>query len=224
MQPYFFPYIGYFQLIDSVDCFYVFDDVNYIKKGWINRNYLQTPQGKQLFVVPIQKASQNRKINNHILTDDQQWKSKLLKTIELNYSKKKCYKSVIDLIKEIIFFEDNNLSSYLVNSIRLISKYLDIKTIIHDSTSKFENQELSGEQRIIDICKKSGATTYHNPIGGKDLYDKNHFKNEGLNLKFVEPTIVSEEETEGSYNSILDLMMNKDKGELLELLKQYKLQ
>ncbi len=228
MQPYFMPYIGYFQLIKSSDIFVVFDDVNYIKKGWINRNNILVNGKINQFTIPLIGASQNKKICELELSIDGNWRANLFKTLQQNYKKSENYKEIIDLMEDIIYYKDNNLSKFLLNSLIKVISYLDIQTKIIETSSIYDNTELKGEIRIVDICKKLGATTYNNPIGGVELYDKNHFFKEGITLNFLrtKKTNYNQVNTYGHfepYLSIIDVMMNVDKASLKLMLNEFEL-
>lgn len=118
MQPYFLPYIGYFQLINAVDTFVLLDDVNYINKGWINRNQLLLNGKAHLFTLPLQKASQNKLINQLELSNETKWKDKLLKTIETAYKKAPQFHLVFPLISQILQYPESNLSLFIHHSIQ----------------------------------------------------------------------------------------------------------
>lgn len=184
MQPYFMPYIHYFNLIKEVDKFVVLDDVNYIKKGWINRNQILINNQAYMFTIPILGLSQNKKIYDLSISTSPKWKLKFLRTVHQNYSKAPEFYSFYPLLEEIIYFPDNNLSSFICNSIIEICKFLSIETEIVKS-SKIFNSRLTGEQRIIDICQKLNCSDYLNLPGGRDLYSLESFKKDDIRLNFL---------------------------------------
>ncbi|RYD82612.1 MAG: hypothetical protein EOP53_03225 [Sphingobacteriales bacterium] len=225
MQPYIFPYLGYFQLIQSANKFLLLDDVAYINKGWINRNRILVNGQDIFFVVPLEGASQNKLINALTLVPDIKWKNKLEKTIELAYKKSIGFDTFFPLFKEILYFESNQLSEYLANSIISISNFLDIKTNIVFSTSVYENAQLKGQERIIDLCIKASAETYINASGGKLLYDKQSFEDSGIQLKFLQAQLIPYKQI-GTTNffpglSIIDVLMNNPKGTVQEKLNNF---
>ncbi len=224
MQPYFLPCISYFQLINAVDKFIIYDDVNYIKKGWINRNNILLHGKKYSFAIPLKKASQNKKINTLSMSEEIRWKNKLFKTIENAYQKAPYFQEVIEEVKNIIFFEDNQLNTFVLHSIRTINQYLGINTQTVPSASIYQNQHLKGEQRIVDICLREKATAYINPIMGKSIYNKDIFEKKNISLCFLETVITPYRQFEHNFVpllSIVDTMMfQKNK---YQLLKQYKL-
>ena len=186
MQPYFMPYFNYFKLIKLVDKFIILDDVNFIKKGWINRNQIIVNNKPYLFTFPIISSSQNKKINELWFSGDPSWRVDFLKTVKHSYIKSPQFKKFYPLLENIVEFDDLNVSSYIGNSLELVCKYLRIETEILRTTSNFHNQALVGQDRIIDICNKNNCTEYFNLPGGKDLYSETIFKDNGIVLKFIE--------------------------------------
>lgn len=226
MQPYFFPYIGYFQLVHSVDKFIIYDDVNFIKKGWINRNNILLNGEKHTFTLPLKKVSQNKKINEIELSDDTKSKNKILQTIEHGYKKAPNYLLVLPLIEEILNHPNANLSSFLYHSIKSICKYLEINTEIIPSSSIYNNQTLSGPDRIVSICQKEDCTTYINAIGGKELYNSLHFNELGIELKFLktkEFSYLQIGDNFTSHLSIIDNLMFQNRQDLMDSLNQFEL-
>lgn len=176
MQPYFMPYLHYFNLIKTVDKFVILDDVNYIKKGWINRNQILINNQAYLFTIPILDLSQNKKIYDLNLSSDPKWKSKFLRTMHQSYSNSPEFYNFFPLLEEIIYFPDSNLSSFIHNSIIKICKFLNIETEIIKS-SKIFNSRMTGEHRIIDLCQKLNCSEYLNlPGGAQSLLIRNFRK------------------------------------------------
>lgn len=225
MQPYLFPYIGYFQLIHAADKFLLLDDVAYINKGWINRNRVLINGEIHHFVAPVEGASQNRIINSLAFAKNDKWKSKLDKTIILAYKKGKGFNDFYLVFREILDFSCGNLSEYIANSIFSVCRYLDIKTEVVSSTAMYENSELKGQNRIIDLCLKEKAATYINPSGGKLLYNYKAFEAEGINLKFLQPCLSSYSQIAVKEFvpalSIIDVLMNCDKEFIKRELKNF---
>jgi hypothetical protein len=224
MQPYILPYVGYFQLIHSVDTFYLFDDVAYINKGWVNRNRILINGAPNYFVLPIEGASQNKTIDTLFFTEEK-WREKLEKTVLMSYKKAPNFERAFELFKSILWFEDRNVSAFLYNSLKEVCAYLEIETTLVQSTSIFENQDLKGQDRILDICSKSQVTTYINPPGGVELYEKSRFEEKGIELLFLKPNLMPYKQI-GSAPfepglSILDLLMNCDHSFLQEQIKNY---
>lgn len=226
MQPYIFPYIGYFQLINAVDKFVLYDDVNFINRGWINRNNILVNKKAKLFTIPLINASQNKKINQILISHEGKWKQNLLKTIEQNYKKTPYFDSAFPVILDCINIDHIEISQFNYHSIQTICHYLEITTNIIPSSSKYNNQPLKSQERIINICTLENAETYINPIGGKELYDPIAFKENNLELKFLQ-TIPCEypQNTEEfiPYLSIIDVIMYNSKNIISRMLTQYEL-
>ncbi|MEA5527950.1 WbqC family protein [Nodularia spumigena] len=227
MQPYFLPYIGYFQLMATVDKFVLLDDVNYINRGWINRNRICINQQPHWFTVPLVKASQNRLISDLEIQSNSDWKSKLDKTIINNYRKTPFFADVYPIFEQIINFSNLSLSAFLYHSLKLIADYLSIKTTIIPTSSVYSKENLKGQDRIIDICVKETADSYFNLPGGKKLYDRDLFRNNNIDLYFIEPVLknikLSYGANEGPVLSMLDLMMWNHANEIKQALTVYQL-
>lgn len=229
MQPYFFPYIGYWQLISQVDKFVIFDDVNYINRGWVNRNYFLVNKTPTLLTIPLISSSQNKKINEISISKDINWRKKFLRSIEMSYKKAPGYSSVFPLISNLINQKENDsLSSFLVNSIVTICEFLSIETEIIRSSSKYKNEFLKGSDRIIDIVKKENAKNYVNPIGGYEIYDFDYFKKFDINLIFTQvqsDKIVYYQRSERFFPnlSIVDVMMFNPVEKVQEFISYFNL-
>lgn len=226
MQPYLFPYIGYFQLIKAVDKFVIFDDVSYINKGWINRNNILVNGSPHLFTVPLKKSSQNKLINEIEVSDDRNWSEKFLKTLQAAYSKAPNFNEVYSLVEGVVNSGITNLSDFLKNSLLKVLGFLEINTRIVDSSSVYNNIELKAQERIIDICKQEKADGYVNPIGGMELYERNAFKEKGIELSFLQTGNVKYKQFSAEFIpnlSVIDVMMFNDRASLKNLLNQYTL-
>lgn len=187
MQPYFFPYIGYFQLINSVDQFVIFDDVNFIKRGWINRNRILLNNEEYLFTLPLSKASQNSLIRDIEIFDHQKSKASLLEKIYSSYKKAPFFNETINLIEEIVSNPEQNLSKYIGNSLVKICAYFEIKTNFIYASDLSYNRLCGGQEKIMTIIKKLRANSYYNLPNGVDLYDAVFFANNDVKLKFIKP-------------------------------------
>jgi hypothetical protein len=223
MQPYFFPYIGYFQLIHAVDVFVIYDDVNYIKQGWINRNRILLNNTSHMFTLNLIGASSFRLINQ-IKTGDN--KAKLLKTIEQAYVKTPYYKDVMPILRDIFLNEETNLSSYLNYSILGISEYLGVRTRIIKSSEIDKQNDLKGQEKVIHICKMLNASKYINAIGGVELYSKERFQQENIELSFIRsnPLIYKQFTDEFSpWLSIIDVIMFNPKDSIGQMLNNIEL-
>jgi len=228
MQPYFLPYIGYWQLINAVDRFVVYDDVNFIKRGWINRNQILINGKEHLFSVPLQKVSQNIIIKDTLLNDSAHldWKNKFIQTISQNYKKAAYYNSIIQLVESIFEQEAYSISDLCVNALKTICIYLHIKTEFVIASQKYKNQEMGKQKRLIDICKQERASYYINAIGGQELYSKNDFAKEGIQLNFIKTMPIEYKQFNNEFIpnlSIIDVMMFNSVKEINEMLDKYEL-
>ena len=210
MQPYFMPYIGYFQLMKAVDRYVVYDDVNYIKRGWVNRNNILVNGEKRMFTITLKKASQNKLFNEIVIGDDFE---KLMKMLRMNYSKAINFDETMTLMERIISFPDKQLAVFVANSFQEILKYLSIDTELLMSSSIIKDNSLRGKDKIMHICKILGTDVYYNAIGGRNLYDKEEFKKQGIILNFVYPV---------SNLSMIDILMNNTKDDVNRLLDVYR--
>jgi hypothetical protein len=223
MQPYLFPYIGYWQLIHSVDTFVLYDDVNYIKKGYINRNSILVNHEAHTLTLELKNMSQNRPINQIEIGNN---KLKLLKTIEMAYKKAMYFDTVFPLIEKTLKFEERNLAKFIAHSLEIISYYLDIKTQFVFSSNMHKSNELKAQKKIINICKSLEASKYINSIGGKSLYDKNDFLSNGIELKFLKPQIQTYKQFNHEFignMSIIDVLMFNTQEQVIQMLDEYEL-
>lgn len=224
MQPYFMPYIGYWQLINAVDIFVVYDDVNFIKQGYINRNNILLNGKSHMFSIPVKNISSNKLIKNHELGIDQRSNKKFLKLIESSYKKAPYYKELQPLIMDIMEFDEKNLSHFILNSIKKILEYLEIKKEIILSSEIKKKNSLKGKEKVIEICRRLEAKEYINAIGGKELYCKEEFEKGGINLKFIKAKEIKYQQLNNEFIpflSIIDILMFNSKEEVINLLKQY---
>ena len=206
MQPYFFPYLGYWHLLDAVDTFVMFDDVNYIKKGYINRNSILVNDAPKLITLSLVAASQNKKIKELSLASNA---GEILKTIELVYLKSLNFELVFPELLKIFKNPAPLLIDFLEESILTVNSLLKIDAKIFRS-SQF-NLSVQGKDKIIPLCKALGAETYINPIGGVKLYDKGNFKINGIDLKFIKSDFFKYPQNSNLFHeklSVVDFLMN----------------
>ena len=250
MQPYFMPYIGYFQAINAVDKYILYDNLNFIKDAWVNRNRLLLCNGNvSTFSVPIIAKSSNTKIVDIRIDNSQKWGEKLLKTIFLNYKKVSDFDEIFPLLETILSRKYDFLSELNVLSIKTIAEFLSIGTVIEYDNSKYislednlllvdqqnyspfqyleKTQPIKKVARVIAICKAEGATSLINAIGGQSLYSQEEFAKYGIDLKFVQTDLdlrynqFSHEFT--SNLSIIDVLMHNGKARTKQLLNAYTL-
>jgi hypothetical protein len=227
VQPYLFPYIGYFQLIDAVEIFVLYDDVNFITRGWINRNKVLVNGKAKYLTIPCKDASQHKLINEtqHALTENK--RGKLLRMIRFSYSNAPFFDAVFPIVKNVLKFDSDYIVDLAEESVRATCNYLSIDTNIKLSSSNYDNVGLDRTKRILDICSKEKADRYINPPGGKELYKKSDFKAKGIELKFIEPELKKYPQFNHDFVlglSIIDVLMFNDPQKIrTELLTAYKL-
>ena len=221
MQPYFFPYLGYWQLLANVDKYVVYDDVTYIKGGWINRNNFLINGQKNLLTMQLEKASSYTLIKDIAIKDDF---VKFLKTIEMGYKKAPFFEDSFRLLKDIGQCPDKKLGQFLFNSHIKICEYLGIDTELILSSSFEKHTELKGKDKVISICKQLGADEYINAIGGQELYDKKEFAENGIRLNFLQANLREYRQLKNEFVaglSIIDIMMFNSKEEIKEMLNDF---
>jgi len=225
MQPYFFPYIGYFQLAKAVDKFVFYDDVGYIKNGWINRNRILINGEAHYITVYLKGASASKLINEVELIDN---RSKLRKTILNAYCKAPYFKKVWPLIEKILEFETDKISELAEYSVIQTCNYFRVDTKFEFSSKDYgQSADLKKERRLIAICNINGAQEYINPIGGIGLYDKKTFMDEQISLSFLKTGSVVYNQFDNPFIgnlSIVDVMMFNSRYEISKMLDFYVLE
>lgn len=226
MQPYLFPYIGYIQLMSAVDHFVFLDDVAYINKGWINRNRILVNGKDQLFTVPLVGASQNRLINSIEIAEDGKWRQGLLRTVEMAYKKSPYFEEVFPLLKSIVDSKESFIGRYISGSFRLLNEFLGIQTKLSCSSDLQLESNLKGEDRVIAICKHQGCTQYINPIGGTELYSREKFTANNMQLNFIRTEDIRYKQRNDEFVpwlSVIDVLMYNGRAGTKELLGKYSL-
>ena len=223
MQPYFMPYIGYWQLMAAVDTYVVYDDVNYIKGGWVSRNNILLNGQKHMFTITLNGASPNKLFNEITIKDDFKKFSRL---IESAYRKAPYYAEVSALLDKIYNYEDKSLGAFMMHSFQVVLDYLDINTKLVLSSTIEKDNDLRGKDKVKHICHLLGADTYYNAIGGQELYDKNDFKADGIDLYFVQTNLTPYVQLGSDFVpglSMIDVLMFNNPIEVKQLLTNYKL-
>ncbi|WP_085904325.1 WbqC family protein [Kiloniella majae] len=226
MQPYFLPYMGYFQLIDSADLFILYDNIQYTKKGWINRNRLLRNGKDFTFSLPLKKQSDYLDIRDRSVADNFN-KQKLLNQIKEAYSKAPYFDQIFPLVEDIINYKERNLFQFIYYSIQKICLVLGISTQIRKSSNIDVDHTLKKQKKIFTFCNAVGAETYINAIGGQKLYSKEDFIERGITLKFIVPELNAYPQFESSFVaglSIVDVLMFNSTELIKEaMLGEYKL-
>ena len=209
MQPYFFPYIGYFQLIAAVDMFIVYDNIKYTKKGWINRNRMLQNDKDMTFSLPLKSASDTLDVCDRELAADFN-RNKLLNQFKGAYRRAPYFAQTLPLIEKIVQYEDTNLFRFLHHSIVRTCEHLGITTEIRVSSGITIDHDLKNQDKVLALCESVGASTYVNAIGGMELYSKKMFLEKGIDLKFIQSKPFEYPQFGGAFVpwlSIIDVMM-----------------
>lgn len=225
MQPYFFPYLGYFQLIAASDVFVLHDDVQYIKDGWVNRNRVLRNGQPAWITLPVLRGAHDLPIN------DRYYRlvpcaRRILRQLENCYRTAPRYHSVFPLISELMGMSDPNVARFNGATVTRLVSHLGLGPRIVTSSDLPKDRNLGGEQRVIAICRSVGATTYLNPAGGTHLYERQQFARQGINLKFLESPDLSYPQsgrTPVSHLSIIDALMFNDAAALAALLRNFRI-
>lgn len=210
MQPYFFPYLGYFQLIAAVDKFVFYDDVNFIKNGWINRNRLILAGATRYITVPLAGASPFLKINEIGVQAGDGWRRKLAESLRHSYSKAPYFAPVNALFQEIVLSDQHMIGDLAKASVTAVCRYLGLETEFVLSSAIYDNASMGGADRVLDICVLEGASDYFNPPGGRELYSEQDFAARGVGLNFIQPRLEAYPQFAEPFQpglSIIDVLM-----------------
>ncbi len=231
MQPYTFPYIGYFQLINYVDKWVVFDDTQYISKGWVNRNRILHPDSKkewQYFTIPVKKHSRKSKIQDIEINTELNWKDELLG--KLSHYKKKApfYMETVDFLGDCISTNDYKLSEWTVHTLKSTCDYLDLSfdySIFSKMDINTENIEHAGEWAL-RISDAIGVDEYVNPPSGYRIFKENEFLEKNIKLRFLKPNLTPYIQRRSSFTaglSIIDVLICNDKNQIREMLMEHEI-
>lgn len=224
MQPYLFPYIGYFQMIAAVDKFVFYDDVNFIKNGWVNRNRILVNGQATYITIPLKEASPNRKIFEISFVDN---RLKIGKSIQMAYKKAPFFNDVWPIIEATLQFPTENISELAIHSVNSICNFLELDTTYEVANSSYsDTTDLDRNNRIKTICKRNEVNTYINAIGGRELYDKASFREAGIALLFIKTGRCEYRQFNNDfvpYLSIIDVLMFNSKEEVKCLLNEFEL-
>jgi len=228
MQPYLFPYLGYFQLIHAVDVFVIYDDVQYRKKGWINRNRILLNHDALLFTFGVKRESRTKHINQRSYSKDifHSTKERFLKTLFHSYHDAPYFNEVHEVIIDILHYEDRNISKFNTNCLRKLCDYMHIDTPFVLSSSLERTKGLNAEDAVVEINQILGGHCYINAIGGMKLYSPGKFEENGIELKFLKMDEITYYQFDGQFIpdlSIIDILMFNSKGEIDQLLNNYEL-
>lgn len=230
MQPYFFPYLGYFQLIHSVNRFILGDDVQYIERGWVNRNRILKPgdAGFMYITVPLVKHSHEIHISQVQLKEGADWKTKIVSQFDHYKKKAPYYSAVRDVLLHCFALPKTNIARFNAHCLKAACDYIGIDfTIELQSEMVFDYSMVTCRcDRPIQICKQLGADHYINAPNGKGLYDPVTFQQNNIRLSFLEPVLKEYKQLNGHFEpalSILDVMMFNSPGDIRVMLNDYHL-
>jgi len=228
MQPYIFPYLGYFHLIEATDKIIFYDDVNYIRRGWINRNRILMNGKDKLFTIPVKEASQNNLIRDTMIFPDEKKKHSLLETIRSAYSKAPFFKETFELVNNVFNGKYDSIAGLAVRSVVDVYAYLG-KEINWDYSSVCcaESKGLEKADRLIEISKNLGYESYVNTPGGKELYSRDYFRENGINLYFIKSELLPYKQLDNNFIpglSVIDVLMFNSKEDILKHFSSWKLE
>lgn len=226
MQPYFFPYIGYFQLMVTCDVFVVSDAVQYIRGGWINRNRILVNGEPKWITLPVAGADYFLPINQREYLLQDRVSQRLRRRIIACYRTAPNFPTAMAVIEEILAFPETNVAVFNTQLLRRIAAYIGITTPIRIASEIHGNRQLAGQEQVIDLCMRLGASSYVNPIGGLDLYQSDRFRQNNLELRFLKsqasPYAQFGMPHVGSL-SIIDVMMFNDVSAIRRMLGECQL-
>ncbi|MDJ0655502.1 MAG: WbqC family protein [Xanthomonadales bacterium] len=225
MQPYFFPYLGYFQLLSAVDEFVFLDDVTFIKQGWINRNRILVDGQPAYFSLPVHGSS-NHPINEIGLDLERfaHWKRKFLATLRHNYSRAANFAAVHELVAGVIETPARSIAEMAIRSVRASADYLGVTTPTRRSSTRHQSVSGQGVQRVLGICRDRGATVYVNSQGGRALYQPDDFAGQGIDLRFLIPAAICQNGPVGTPPlSIIDVIAKHSRSAIQRALDRYQL-
>ena len=221
MQPYFFPYPGYFSLLHSADRFVFYDDVQYIKNGWINRNRILIGGAPKYITVPLLDASASSRIDQVVIASGQGWQRKMLESLRHGYSKAPYFGAVESLVRGVVVAGESHISELAKASVCAVAGYLGLSAQIVRSSTGYGNSALRGVDRVLDICRRERASEYLNLPGGRELYDPQQFRAAGIALEFVEPAATPYPQFSAGFRpfmSIVDMLMHNPPAAVLAML------
>ena len=217
MQPYFLPYIGYFQLMNAADVFVIYDNIKYTKKGWINRNRFLVNGRDHLFSLPLRKGPDSLTVVERQLAETFE-RAKFLNQFKEAYARAPHFKQAFPVLEKIVTFGDDNLFKFILHSAQQVMTYLNIETRIVKSSDLSIDHQLKGQDKVLAICENLKADTYLNPIGGVELYSVDEFRARNITLKFLKPTLVEYPQFGQAFVpwlSIIDVMMFNSPSEIV---------
>ena len=248
MQPYFMPYIGYFQAIKAVDKYILYSNLTFIKEAWMNRNRVRLKDGRLCYIlVPLQHKSSNTLISDTLIDNTKHWRKDILNTVFMSYKKSEYFEEIYPLLERLLNSEVDRLTDLNASTIKGISKFLDISTVIETDNSAYlelekelktiesdyssfsymeKTRPIKKVARVLEICRREGCDFFVNAIGGKALYSKEEFAEYGIALNFVQTNAFTYPQYGHCFEpnlSIVDVLMHNGKEGTKKLLNEYTL-
>ena len=227
MQPYFFPYLGYFQLVQAVDHFVFYDDVMFIKKGWINRNRILMQGNEFLFTIPLEKQSQNKTIRESTVSWGKEFPNKFMNQLDSAYKKAPNYTEVRNLVDQVLHRKFESLADLASESVQATWAYLGLEKKFYQSSQLSVSEDLGRAERLIEITKFLGESNYINAVNGQELYEKGFFKENGIDLHFLKPNLIPylQGTTKEFVNglSMIDVLMWNKKEDVVQWVENFQL-
>ncbi|MEM1404162.1 MAG: WbqC family protein [Pseudomonadota bacterium] len=215
MQPYFFPYLGYFQLLSAADRWVVFDETQFVHKGWVNRNRVLHPDpGKEwrYLTVPLHKLHREDRICDVVVKGESDWTADFFAKLTTYRKQAPFYDETIDFLRSCIVPDTESLSLTLISTLTATAEYLGIDTpLVVQSELALELGDVQhAGQWALRISQALGASTYLNPIGGRDIFRPQEFQNAGIGLEFLRPALPAYDQKREPFTpglSIIDVLM-----------------
>jgi hypothetical protein len=222
MQPYLFPYLGYFQLVHAVDEFVIFDDVQYIKRGWVNRNRLLKDGAPFEFTAAVLGASQTRTFNEVAFGPA----DKLARTIVALYGRAPHFKTAYPLLDSVLRHHDRSVPRLIRHSLEEVARYAGLPLCVSYASELRLAPALKGQDRILRICQSKRATAYLNLPGGAGLYAPAAFGDANIDLQFIHPDPAPYQQFGEAFVpglSMIDVLMFNAPAQIRALLTRYRL-
>lgn len=224
MQPYFFPYIGYYSLIKHTDQFILFDTVQFIRHGWIERNRVLKPtEGWQYIAVPLEKKSLTTPIKETKIRNLEDWRDKINRQLEHYKKRAPHYRAAIEVINAAINIDTDSIVVLNANILTKTCEYIGIPLklrIFSEMGLDVGDGHGAGEWALY-ISKAISASEYINPIGGRDIFQADQFRAAGITLSFIENNLPQYSQKRPTFEpglSIVDVMMFNDVPQIIQLI------
>lgn len=221
MQPYLFPYLGYYQLLHHADVFVLYDDAHFIQRGFINRNRLLANGRPQRFTIPVIGASQNRRIRELRFGDD---RGKLAGSLRHHYAGTPEFARVLPLVESVLAEPERDVTQVCRASLQRVMDYLELPCAIRQSSELDYDRDADAAGKLASLCQTLGSNCYVNPVGGRDLYREADFRERGVTLSFLRMDAVTYPQAGGPFVpdlSIIDLLMWCTPERAREMLGRY---